>query len=139
MGLFSDSKKTQTTITQTPIAQDQRTQVEGDVGTFIGPGATVATPGGGAVSAAPYAQVRQQITTTGMSPGEVQGLLDSIFEESAKDRSMVGELAGSLSSGIREQSLSLSDIVAATKAPEQSMLTALIPVGLLLLFFWWSK
>lgn len=136
MGFFGSDKKTSTVTTEIVETKDQRVQVGGSTGTLISPGATVG--GAGAVSAAPYSTVQQSITSTGASPAEVQGLLDSVFEEGSRDRAMIGGLAESLGSGLREQSQQLGEIVAAAKAPEQTALATLMPLvlGLAVLMLW---
>ncbi|HER34045.1 MAG TPA: hypothetical protein ENO19_01060, partial [Halothiobacillaceae bacterium] len=76
MGLFGgSSKKTYTTVNEVNTSQDQRVAVGGDAGVVVSPGAAVA--GGGAVNAAPYSQVSQEISMTGLGAADVQNLVGS--------------------------------------------------------------
>lgn len=139
VGIFGSSSEKKTTVTTqtTPITQDQRVAVGGSAGTLISPGATVG--GQGTVSAAPYASVTQTISNEGLKPAEVQAMLDTMFTQTSADRAAMSDLAGSLSSGLQETARGLSDVVAATKAPEQTALTSVLPVlalGLLLVMLW---
>ncbi len=129
MGIFSGgffgggTKETKQTTTTTSIAQDNRVAIGGSAGSVVSPGAAVA--GGGAVVAAPYSTVHQSITSAGMTPAEVTGLLDNVF-------SRTSDLAGSISSSMGSSVSGLTNALAATRAPEQTALTSLMPLLLVL-------
>jgi len=129
MGLFGgSSKKTYTTVNEVNTSQDQRVVVGGSAGSVVSPGAAVA--GGGAVNAAPYSQVSQEISMTGLGAADVQSLVGSVLTP-------VTNLATSIEAGSRETQKSLADVVAATKAPAQTAWTSAMPflfLGGLLLF-----
>jgi hypothetical protein len=133
--LFGGDKKSTTTQTVT-MGQDQKVQIGGSAGTVISPGAAVSTPGGGAITASPYATVTQTITSSGTAAADVQKMLDSVFANESEDRAAMSELAGSLSSGLAAQGQRLAEIVSAAKAPEQTALASILPWLLLGLFLW---
>lgn len=114
-------------------AYDQRTQFAGG-GTQIAPGAAVVSPGAGAVQAAAGAYVTQTITheTEGMVADDVAQLLGMIEEDRASERSTFANLGQSLAAGINAQAQQTSQILAATKAPDSTTLTQLMPLLLLL-------
>lgn len=137
MSLFGSDVKKSTTVTEITQTQDQRVQVGGSAGSIVSPGAAVA--GGGAITAGAGSKITANITTSGIKAGDVQTMLDSAFKESAANREALTGLAQSLSSGLSEQGKSLVETLAATRAPEQSALTSLLPLAFIgLLFLWWS-
>jgi hypothetical protein len=123
MGLFGGgNKSTSTTTTNVSTTQDNRLAVGGDAGAVVGPGAAVG--GAGAVNAAPYSSVTQEISMTGLAANDVQSLVGSVLTP-------VTNLASSIEAGSRETQRSLADVVAATKAPDQTALSSLLPLALL--------
>lgn len=135
MGLFGGgNKRTTTTVQEVNTTQDQRVQVGGSVGSLVSPGATVG--GTGAISASPYSTVSQTISNSGASPAQVQTMLDSVFAAGSADRAAIGDLASSLGSGLKDQAAQLAGALEATRAPNQSALTLLIPLGLVALLLW---
>jgi len=141
-GFFGGGEKRTTLTTTTDTltqAQDQRVQVGGSAGTVISPGAGVSEAGGGVALASPYSTVTQTITSSGVQSHEVQTLLDSVFANEGQSRATLADVAVSLSSGVQATNTQLSDLLAATKAPEQTALSSLLPVLILLvivLMFW---
>jgi len=119
-----DSKTTNTSTTTT--AQDQRVQIGGSAELVVSPGAAYATPGGGAVQASPYSSVVQTITNSGLGSDDLKTLLDDVL----------GQQTAQMAS-VQSSTKALTDIVAATKAPAQTTLSALLPLLLILgiLFF----
>jgi 3-dehydroquinate synthetase len=122
---------------QTITSQDQRIQTEAPIGTLVAPGAAVG--GTAAITAAQGANVTQSIS--GYQPAEVQKLLDSMFSETSAGRQAVEGLAESLSSGLSQQSKTLTEALAATRAPEQSALSSILPLVALavVLFVVWGR
>ncbi len=130
-GFFgSGDKKTYTT--SNTQSSDMRTVAEGSIGTLISPGASVATPGGGAVNAAPGATVNQAITNSGFTADDVTTLVQQLETDRAAERGAITSLGSNLAAGLRDQSQMMADIVAATKAPDDTMMRQLLPVLLLL-------
>ncbi len=117
------TKETKQTTTTTNVSQDQRVQVGGSAGSVVSPGAAVG--GGGAVVAAPYSSVTQSITSTGMTPAQVTGLLDNVF---GYTRDLAGQITGSLSGPLA----GVTEALSATRAPEQTALTSMMPLLIIL-------
>jgi hypothetical protein len=140
-GFFgSGEKNVKETTNQVTQTQDQRvTLADSEVGTIISPGATVTGGAGLSISAQPQgtatvSHFEQSIVNSGYTAGDVSGMLSSMFNAGSADRAAIGDLAGSLSSQLAAQNEQLGQIVGATRAPEQSSLTAVVP-WLLLGFF----
>jgi hypothetical protein len=133
-GIFGGGgKETKTTTTSVTSTADQRVAIEGSTGTLISPGAVVA--GQAAISAAPYATVTTNLSSTGLKPSEVQTMLDTVFTAQAADRQTIDDLAVSLGSGLTDLGHTLADSLSATRAPEQSTLNALVPLAIVLVIF----
>lgn len=113
-------------------AYDQRTQFSGS-GTQVAPGAAVASPSGGAVTASGGSSVSQSIHTTneGFVANDVAQLLGMIEEDRASERTAFASLGQSLAAGMRTQAEQTSDILAATKAPDSTTLTQIMPLLML--------
>ncbi len=124
------TKETRQTTTNYTSTADQRTVVDGSIGSMVSPGAAVA--GGGAVNAAPGASVTQTITSSGFTAEDVTTLVQQLDRDRALERASVAALGSSLASGLRDQAAAMADVVAATKTPEASMMQKLLPVLLLL-------
>ncbi len=126
-GFFGGGSKQskQTTTTSTSTA-DMRTAIGGNAENLISPGAAVA--GGGAIVAGQGARVTQSLKSTGLSGSDVQGIIGQIQADRNAERESIGSLGASLAGGLQAQAAQLGDIVAATKAPEASTLTTLLPV-----------
>ncbi len=120
------SKQTKQTTTTNTSTADMRTAVGGNAENLISPGAAVA--GGGAVVAGQGAHVTQTLKSTGLSGADLQGIIGQIQTDRNAERESVSSLGESLAGGLRAQGEQLGEIVAATKAPESSMLTTLLPL-----------
>ncbi len=129
----SGSDKTYQTSSQ---SSDMRTAVEGSVGTLISPGAAVASPGGAAFNVSPGATVTHTMTNMGLTGPDVQALLGLVEQGAQQQAASVTALGQSLATGIREQSQQVSDILAATKAPDATTLTKLVPLLIALAVIW---
>jgi hypothetical protein len=121
---------------QTITSQDQRTAVEGQVGSLVSPGAAVG--GGAAVVANPYSTVSQTISTTGLPATDVKGLMDSLLGSQESEREAITSFGKSLSSGLASQAATLTDALAATRVADSSQLTQALPFIVLglILFLW---
>lgn len=128
-------KKTTTTVTPTQT-QDLRTAVGGSVGTLISPGVSYATPGAGAINAAAGATVSQSITSAGMLAEDVATLMQMLSEDRQGERAAMASLGTNLASGLRSQAEQTGDILAATKAPDSTTMTQLLPLLFLLALLW---
>ena len=141
----SGNGKTTTTTATTQTAEEVKEQlvgVEGDVGVLVSPEAQVVSPGGGAIQAEPWSTVTSTVSSSGVSGEQVQSMMDSLLADSQAQRQSFTGFGESLASGLQEQSKQLGDIVAATKAPEQTALSSVLPlvlVGVVLYFILGSK
>ncbi len=130
-GLFGSGaveKKTTTTSQETTTAQDQRVQVEGDVGSgFTGPGATVA--GQAAIQTGPYSPVNQSIYApqTGMSGADVKAILDRNAAASLEQSKQISQLAVAQQNAIGQIAGSSVNAMAAQKTGEPISLSRYTP------------
>ena len=134
MGLIGGSSKTKKTSISVSDVKEQNVGVEaGDVGAFVSPGGALTGTGGGSVHANPYSTVTQNISTTrtGFEFGDVQGLIDSIFESQEGERDTMAGVAGSLAVSTQESQKQLGRALEETRAPEATQLTQLMPLALL--------
>lgn len=134
-GLFGSGGKEIKTTTMTE-SSDMRTAVEGSVGSLISPGAAVAAPGGGSVIASPGSSVSQNISVSGMQSADVNALVGLLQSGASEQAASVTRLGQSLATGMQSQAAQVADILAATKAPESTMLTKLVPVLIALVVVW---
>jgi hypothetical protein len=131
-GSESSSKTTSTSET-TSVSADQRVAVEGNIsGTVISPGAAVASPNSAAVVTGPKSTITTNIS--GLPAADVKGMLDSVLASGKSTTESISNLGASLVTGLSSQAAALSDIVAATKAPEQTALSSFLPFAALGLF-----
>jgi len=137
--LGGGESRTQTTANTTSTTSDLRTAVEGNIGSLVGAGAAVGTPGGGAIVAAPGSTVTQSNVSTGLMGEDVGAIVAGLNQDRASERASVSQLGSSLAAGMKSQAAQLGDIVAATKAPELTSLTKLLPLALLLGVLWLLK
>ena len=121
------------------LSQDQRVAVEGGVGNLVAPGA--ASGGMGAIVAAPESEVRQTITNRGFEAGDINSILATVFQDSADSRDLIGAVATSAIAGSSKGRAEATEILAATKAPNQTALTAMIPwaAAAVIAFVIWGK
>lgn len=137
MGWF-DTTKTYTTTTKTSsLAQDQRVAVEGDIAEFIAPGSAVG--GLGSVVAAPESDVVQTISMSGYQAGDMREILGDIFTDTQESRETMSSLTKSVVAASAKAQGKLTDVLKATKAPQQTKIEAVAPVaiGLGVLYFLW--
>jgi len=134
-GLFGSGGKEIKTTTMTESA-DMRTAVGGSVGSLVSPGAAVASPGGGAVIASPGSSVSQSISVEGMQSADVSALVGLIQTGASEQAAGVTRLGQGLVTGMQAQAQQVADILAATKAPETTMLTKLVPLLIALGVIW---
>jgi hypothetical protein len=121
-------------------AQDNRLVVEGGSGTVLAPGSAVVAQGAASANASAGSSIHQTINTTGISGSEVQGLVDQILANATEQYNAVVGLGESLSQGISDQAAQLGSIVEATKTPESSTLTKLLPLAIIgVIFYFLSK
>lgn len=113
-------------------AYDQRTQFASGSGVQVAPGATVASPSGAAITASAYSHVTQKITNEGFVAEDVAQLLGMIEEDRAGERTALTDLGQSLAAGVLAQSEQTAATLAATKAPDATTLTQVIPLLMLL-------
>jgi hypothetical protein len=114
----------------TSVSQDMRTAVGGNVDNLVSPGAAVGGAGGGAIVAGQGANVTQN--TSGLSGADVKGMFDQFLADRNSERASVGSLGASLASGLQAQGQQLAETLAATKAPESTTLTALLPLVIII-------
>lgn len=115
-------------------AYDQRTQFASGSGLQVAPGGAVVSPGAGSVNAAARSTVRQTINTTneGFVAEDVAQLLGMIEEDRADERAAFTAMGQSLAAGVLAQSEQAGTTLAATKAPDATTLTQVMPLLLLL-------
>lgn len=98
--------------------QNYQTAIQGPVtGTFAAPGATI----------------------TGLSGTQVEGLINMVGSVNEAGQKALSDIGNSLTASMQAQSQELAQIVAATKAPDSSMITQLIPLLLVGLLVWLLK
>lgn len=143
LGWFNSKSDSYSTSNTTNYNTDKRSVGEtGDGGVIVSPDAAQNIGGGASVRASDHATVTTNIENSGVGAGDMAGLMDMIFQNSASERQATASLGQSLAAGMLSQGNQLSDIVAATKAPEQTALNSLIPVamlGILVLFIFGRK
>ena len=121
------------------LSQDQRVAVEGGVGNLVAPGA--ASGGMGAIVAAPESEVRQTITNRGFEAGDINSILATVFQDSADSRDVVEAVTAQAIGAASSGQSGMTEVVAATKAPNQTALTAMIPwaAAAVIAFVIWGK
>lgn len=143
MGFLSDifgggsSKVVTTTTETTSLAQDQRVAVEGDIAEFVAPGAAVG--GLGSIVAAPGSEVEQTVSMSGYQAGDMREILGDIFLDTQESRETMSTLTKSVVAASAKAQGKLTDVLKATKAPEQTKIEAVAPVaiGVGVLYFLW--
>jgi hypothetical protein len=115
-------------------AYDQRTQFGSGSGLQVAPGGAVVSPGAGAVNAAAGSSVHQTITTRneGFVADDVAQILGMIEEDRAGERQTFSALGQSLAAGVLAQADTTAATLAATKAPDSTTLTKLVPLMVVL-------
>lgn len=116
--IFGSGEKT---TTQNPVTTttttDQRTAVEGNVGTLVGPGATL----------------------SGITGQDIVALMQNLGAEHSQERTVMANLASNLTAGFQSATQQVGDILAATKSPDSNALSQLVPIMIILALLWALK
>jgi len=107
----SESRSSNTAVTTT---QNQQAAVQGNVGTFLAANATL----------------------TGMPGQDVVDLMANLNADHAQERTVVASLASGLSAGLQSANQQVTDVLAATKAPDSNTITQLLPLAIMLVIAW---
>jgi len=131
----SDSQSSNQTTTNTPT-ENLQTAVQGDIESMISPGAAVVASGGGSIHASPQSTVNQTIDYSGMTGAEVAGVLQGLTDQFTSQQRASMSLGSSLAASVAAQAGQLGDIVAATKTPDATTLTQLLPLLIIVVIAW---
>jgi hypothetical protein len=110
------------------VSQDQRVAASGPVATLVSPGASVAAGGGAAITAAAGSSVSQHIESVGLQGDAVNSILAGLAQDRASERASFSNIADDLTSAFSAQGQQVTQALAATRAPESTLMQYLVPV-----------
>lgn len=96
------------------------------------PGGVITEPGSVGATASGFGKVEQNVVNEGFQAADVAQLLGMVSEDQASSRDALTQLGTTLATGLQSAQAQTSQILAATKAPDSTTLTQIMPLLLVL-------
>jgi len=118
----------------TTIQADERVDISAlqTAGKVVLPDSLLTESGSIGARAGDFSAISQNVTNEGFQGEDVAQLLGMVTEDQAASRDALTKLGSSLAAGLQSAQSETAQILAATKAPDSTTLTQIMPLLLLL-------